>query len=148
MHVRPARGEDHPRLLEVWERSVRATHHFLNEAEIAALRPFVAQAFASSAVEWWVLLSPAGEVIGFLGYTPDTIGALFIDPDHHGKGGGRMLVGHAQALSGGALSVEVNEANVAAVGFYESLGFTVTGRSALDSDGRPYPILHMRRGPW
>jgi putative acetyltransferase len=55
------------------------------------------------------------------------------------------LVAHAQELRGGALTVDVNEQNAAARGFYEALGFDVVARSLLDETGRPYPILHMRR---
>ncbi|WP_459856875.1 hypothetical protein [Humidesulfovibrio idahonensis] len=36
--VRAGRA-DHLELLGVWEASVRATHHFLAEADIAALKP-------------------------------------------------------------------------------------------------------------
>lgn len=144
MNVRPARAQDRERLLEVWERSVRATHQFLEESDVAALRPFVAEALASEAVDWWVLVS-AAEVVGFLGFARDTIEALFIDPDHHRRGGGRLLVAHAQRLSAGALAVDVNEQNPHAVRFYEVLGFSVVGRSPTDSGGRPFPILHMRR---
>jgi putative acetyltransferase len=39
----------------------------------------------------------------------------------------------------------VNEQNPAAVGFYEALGFTVRGRSPVDGEGRPFPLLHMHR---
>jgi putative acetyltransferase len=41
--------------------------------------------------------------------------------------------------------VDVNEQNPAAVGFYEALGFVVVSRSPVDGDGRPFPLLHMRR---
>jgi putative acetyltransferase len=146
MHVRRAMEGDRPRLLGVWERSVRATHHFLDEADIAALRPLVAEELGSDAVDWWVLLSAAETVIGFLGYSSDTIEALFIDPDYHGHGGGTLLVALAQSLGTGALAVDVNEANDAARRFYESLGFAVVNRSSADAGGRPFPILHMKRG--
>jgi putative acetyltransferase len=53
-------------------------------------------------------------------------------------------VAHAQELRG-ALTVDVNEQNAAARGFYAALGFDVVARSPLDETGRPYPILHMRR---
>jgi ribosomal protein S18 acetylase RimI-like enzyme len=54
-------------------------------------------------------------------------------------------VAHAQQLRDGDLTVDVNEQNPAARGFYEALGFVVVGRSPLDEGGRPFPVLHMRR---
>jgi putative acetyltransferase len=145
MRVRPARAEDRERLLELWERSVRATHHFLEDRDIVALRPLVAEELAGDAVGWWVL-EPVGEApVGFLGFAGDAIEGLFIDPDYRGQGGGKLLVAHAQHLAGGALAVDVNEQNEAARRFYEALGFSVVGRSPTDAGGRPFPILHMRR---
>ena len=144
-HVRPARVEDRGRLLELWERSVRATHHFLEDSDVVALRPLVAEELASDALDWWVLVSGAGTPIGFLGFANDTIDALFIDPDYQGQGGGKLLVAHAQRLGAGALAVDVNEQNEAALGFYEALGFSVVGRSPTDAGGRPLPTLHMKR---
>ncbi|MFU6774762.1 GNAT family N-acetyltransferase, partial [Pseudomonas aeruginosa] len=41
------------------------------------------------------------------------------------------------------LSVDVNEQNPQACGFYRHYGFRQTGRSATDSAGRPFPLLHM-----
>ncbi len=61
------------------------------------------------------------------------------------RGGGRLLVAHAQGLSAGGLAVDVNEQSEAALGFYEALGFTVVGRSPTDAGGRPFPVLHMKR---
>lgn len=145
MHVRLARPEDRERLLELWERSVRATHHFLQESDIVALRPLVAEELASDAVDWWTLVSAAEVPVGFLGFASDTIEALFIDPDHRGRGGGTLLVAHAQSLSAGALAVDVNEENDGALRFYQALGFSVVSRSPTDAGGRPFPILHMRR---
>lgn len=42
-----------------------------------------------------------------------------------------------------AIKVDVNEQNNHALGFYEHIGFKVVGRSPLDGQGEPYPILHM-----
>ena len=50
---------------------------------------------------------------------------------------------HAQALHD-ELTVDVNEQNSVARSFYEACGFVVEGRSELDDQGRPYPLLHMR----
>jgi putative acetyltransferase len=132
-------------MLEVWEGSVRATHHFLADGDIVELRPLVAAGFASNEVDWWLLVSASEVVIGFLGYTSGTIEALFIDADHQGRGGGTFLVAHAQGLGGGALAVDVNEQNEAALRFYERLGFEVVRWSPTDAAGRPFPLLHLMR---
>jgi len=125
--------------------SVRATHHFLKESEVVTLRPVAAEGLASEAVDWWVLESTTEQPIGFLGLTHGTIEALFIDADHLRRGGGELLVAHAQSLAAGSLAVDVNEENEAALRFYQALGFSVVGRSPTDAGGRPFPILHMVR---
>jgi putative acetyltransferase len=38
----------------------------------------------------------------------------------------------------------VNEQNRSALAFYEHLGFERTGRSPVDGQGRPYPLIHLR----
>jgi putative acetyltransferase len=144
-HIRRAQETEHTALVMVWERSVRATHDFLAEADIVHLRPLVAEYFAGSATDLWVLTDEKDVPIGFLGLAGDSIAALFMDPAHRGQGGGRRLVSHAQELRGGALTVDVNEQNVTACGFYEAQGFAIVGRSPVDDQGRPFPILHMRR---
>ena len=148
MTIRPAGPRDAAVLLDLWLRSVRATHTFLTEAEIAALLPAVRDQ-ALPALELWVLASDDGAAIGFLGVDGAAIEAIFIAPEWLRRGGGRRLVEHARrrALDRGhaALTVDVNEQNRDAVRFYEACGFVVIGRSPLDSAGRPYPLLHLRR---
>jgi putative acetyltransferase len=109
--------------------------------------PLVREALSGGALEVWVLATETDEPMGFLGLEGPRIEALFLAPEHRGAGGGRRLVEHAQALRGGELSLDVNEQNDAARGFYQALGFAVVGRSELDGTGRPYPLLHMRRTP-
>lgn len=146
MRIRLSRTEDQSALVELWERSVRATHGFLTNDDILNLRPLVAQELAKPTVSWWVLESGSEVPLGFLGFANDAIEALFIDPNHVGAGAGKLLVAHAQSLAGGrALVVEVNEQNEAAAGFYAAQGFVVFDRSPTDSGGRPFPLLRMRR---
>ena len=100
---------------------------------------------STGALELWVLAERADVPVGFMGLAEHDIAALFLEPAHRGQGAGRRLVTHAQQLRGGSLTVDVNEQNPAARGFYEALGFVVVSRSPLDGDGRPFPLLHMRR---
>ena len=70
---------------------------------------------------------------------------LFVRPEYRGRGCGRKLVEWAVARQE-ADSVDVNEQNPQAMGFYLRMGFAVAGRSETDDVGRPFPILHLRLG--
>lgn len=144
-HIRLIRHTDHTALLRLWERSVRATHHFVAEPDIVFFRHCVAEMLAGSAIELWTLASDGEPPIGLLGLSPHRIEALFLEPEHRRRGWGRRLVAHAQHRWSGSLGVDVNEQNSEACRFYEALGFVVEGRSPVDETGRPYPILHLRR---
>ena len=143
MEIRRAIPTDHEVLLEVWLRSVRAPHSFVSEQDIRSMIPQVRDYLASSEPEFWVLSDDSGAVMGFLGMSGSKMESLFLAPEFQRRGAGRRLVLHAQALHG-ELTVDVNEQNVAARRFYEACGFIVEGRSELDDQGRPYPLLHMR----
>jgi GNAT superfamily N-acetyltransferase len=144
LQIRRARAAESGALLALWERSVRATHDFLTEPDIVALRPLTKQALADDALDLWVL-TERDVPIAFMGLVGNDIAALFFEPARRRQGGGRLLVAHAQQLRGGELTVDVNEHNRAARDFYAALGFRVVGRSPLDDGGRPFPLLHMRR---
>jgi putative acetyltransferase len=93
-----------------------------------------------------VLCSDAGVPVGFLGLAGASVEALFLAPEFRRRGGGRMLLDHARRLKG-RLTVDVNEQNPEALRFYEACGFEVVGRSEVDGEGRPFPLLHLREVP-
>ena len=131
-------------LREVWEASVRATHHFLSESDIVALRPQVEEGLRYVDILWVVCKEGFQEPVGFMGIQGRKIEMLFLHPAHFRKGLGGKLV--KQAFD--ELDVEyvdVNEQNPEAKFFYERMGFEVFKRNESDSEGRAFPILEMRR---
>jgi len=42
-----------------------------------------------------------------------------------------------------ATKVDVNEQNPNSIRFYNRLGFVQTGRSELDGQGKPFPLIQM-----
>jgi putative acetyltransferase len=145
MTIREALPADREILLDIWLRSVRKSHTFLTENDIQSLLPIVRDV-ALVGMELWVLCADDGTPIGFLGLSGATVEALFIVPEWCRRGGGRLLLDHARRLKG-ALTVDVNEQNPEAVRFYEACGFKVVGRSEVDGDGRPFPLLHLHEIP-
>ena len=142
--LRSSRPEDAPSLANVWRRSVRATHSFLTETDFREIENIVANLYLPNA-DLTVATDAQGRPVGFMGLTGRHIDSLFLDPDCRGKGLGRLFIDHAALAAGTPLSVDVNEQNGQAVGFYRHMGFVETGRSPTDDDGRPYPLLHMVR---
>ncbi|MBA8903738.1 acetyltransferase [Phyllobacterium sp. P30BS-XVII] len=143
MIIRPRQRDDISRLVAIWESAVRATHHFLAEEDIQFFLPLVRDE-ALPGLEVWVAQSLSGELLGFMGLSDEKVEMLFVDPANHGRGTGRRLLDHARTLKG-RLSVDVNEQNPDAHGFYRKYGFVEIGRSELDGSGRPFPLIHMQQ---
>lgn len=129
-------------LVEVWEASVRATHHFLKEEDILYFRPLILNTYLD-AVELRCARDNQGKIQGFLGVADHNLEMLFIHPNNRGMGIGKKLLDYA-IIALQVLKVDVNEQNEQALGFYLKQGFEVVGKSALDGSGKPYPILHMK----
>ncbi|MDN5201933.1 acetyltransferase [Fulvivirgaceae bacterium BMA10] len=132
---------EYSEVVDVWEASVRATHHFLKEEDIQFFKPLILNEFLKA-----VTLSSArneiGRIVGFMGVANEKLEMLFIHPDMMGQGIGKQLLRHAiENLN--IDKVDVNEDNQTAVGFYKYFGFRAIKRSPLDGMGKPYPILHM-----
>lgn len=129
------------RLLGVWESSVRATHLFLSEDEVMDIRKYVPEAL-SGVAHLIVAEDDDGCPVAFMGVQDGTLEMLFIHPDSRGKGLGRELI--RRGIDGyGVERLAVNEQNPQARGFYEHMGFAVYGRTELDGQGNPYPLLYM-----
>ncbi len=131
-------------LLTVWENSVRATHHFLSDAEILKIKTYVPQAL--SGVEHLVIAeNEAGHPIAFLGVENHRLEMLFLASSARGQGLGKQLMQFGNDHYS-ITELTVNEQNPQAVGFYEHLGFTTYKRTDHDEEGNPYPLLYMKRG--
>lgn len=142
MQIRNGRPEDVPRALEIWRAAVDATHGFLTPADRAEIDVMVADEFLPNA-ELWLAVDAGDRPLGFLVMDGAMIDALFVDPAHHGRGIGTLLLDHALALAPGAI-VDASEQASNALPFYEARGFVRTGRSETDPQGRPYPLVHLR----
>ena len=141
MNIRSRRAADNPILLDIWLRSVRATHAFLEPADIDDLYPQVRDVYLP-AVDVFVAEMADGQVGGFIGMQGVQVEMLFVDPDRFSQGVGSALLDHVRK-SEEALTVDVNEQNPRAHTFYRRYGFVDVGRSEVDSAGRPFPLLHM-----
>lgn len=136
----PATSADYSELIAVWEASVRATHHFLTEADILAYRHLILTQFFDSLQLYCIKADQ--QITSFIGVDKELLQMLFIHPHWRGKGVGKALLRYAtENLS--VTEVDVNEQNEQALGFYRHMGFELTERFDHDSAGKPYPVLAM-----
>lgn len=138
--IEAAGRNDFEEITAVWEASVRATHAFLTEADIAAYKTLFPACLASLDL---FCVREQDRITGFMGIMSGKVEMLFIHPAHMGKGLGKALMQFAMDAHDVNL-VDVNEENTTAAQFYLRLGFEVTGRSAEDGLGKPHPLLHLK----
>ncbi|WP_265498158.1 acetyltransferase [Providencia rustigianii] len=142
MNIQPASASYYDEIIHVWEASVRATHHFLPEENIKALKKPIREQYLPH-LSIFIALDNQQKIMGFLGTGENRLEMLFIDPHYQGIGIGKKLLQYAITQLG-INELDVNEQNPQAVGFYQHMGFVQYARSEIDGEGNPFPLLHMR----
>jgi len=140
MHNQKASVKDYGLILDLWERSVIATHHFLAVDDRLKLKEEIPSYFPHLDVRLWYI---EDRFIGFSGVHESHLEMLFLDPDLTGKGYGKQII-RSLIDDFGVTSVDVNRDNENASWFYLKSGFTVVGEKPTDGEGRPYPILNLK----
>lgn len=141
IHFFPYEARFKAGLLEVWERSVRATHDFLLAEDIDFFKTIV-EGIDFHSFQVFVAFTEEDRMVGFWGVKGRQLEMLFLDPDFMGLGIGSFIMEYA-IREQGVKEVEVNESNTRALEFYRKFGFEVLERKALDNCGKEYPILRM-----
>lgn len=142
MLIKSAEKKEYPTLIDIWQASVSQTHDFLSQHHIDELKPLIL-AHYFDAVTLYCCKNRDDKIMGFIGVADGNIEMLFVEPTFFAKGVGTLLINYAiDNLA--ATHVDVNEQNPKAHGFYLSKGFEQIGRSELDGQGKPFPLIHMR----
>lgn len=139
--IRTSRPDEGARAIEIWRRAVETTHHFLDAEDRKAIDKMVCDFLPR--VSLWFAVDANDYPLGFMSIDKGHMDALFVDPVGRGTGIGGALVRHGLSLHPN-MTTDVNEQNLQALGFYERMGFTRVGRSSLDGQGRPYPLIHLK----
>ena len=128
-------------LIKVWEDSVRSSHHFLSEEDLMFYRSRIMDTYFH-AVELYVIRQTY--IVAFMGLSDEMVEMLFVAPSEKGKGHGSSLLDFALTKKH-IRKIDVNEQNSEAYQFYLRQGYKVTGKHFTDADGKPYPIIHLRK---
>lgn len=131
------------KLTIIWQKSVEATHLFLSPQDIKDILPQVVIGLKQIPI-LLVSFTDDDEPIGFAGIADDKLEMLFLSPDYFQQGIGYKMI--STAIQDYQIKyVDVNKQNPKALKFYLRQGFTIFKRSPVDSDNRPFPILHLKK---
>lgn len=129
-------------LLDIWERSVRATHHFLAESDIVRIQAYVPKAIQT--VEHLAAAEDSdGKTLALIGVREGRLEMLFVDSSCRGRGIGSTLLDYALSHWDGS-ELTMNEQNPHAIAFCEHKGFAAYMRTDTDEEGKPFPLIYIR----
>ena len=130
-------------LLELWEKSVRATNLFLSESDIQNIKKYVPDALKNVG-HLIIATDSQNKPLAFMGIENNFLEMLFVLQEERRKGIGSALLKYGiEKYEIDKLSV--NEQNPQAKLFYEAMGFATYKRTELDEQGNPFPILYMKK---
>ncbi|MCE3075672.1 GNAT family N-acetyltransferase [Chryseobacterium gwangjuense] len=138
--IRIAISEDYPRIMEIWESAVKATHNFLAEEDFTYFKEIIPRDYLPNLEVYLIIVNEKPQ--GFASVAEGNLEMLFIHDSTRGKGLGKKLYEFMKEKTG-LTKVDVNEQNPQAIDFYEKMGFKTIGRSEKDGSGKDYPIIHM-----
>ena len=85
---------EYEEIVDIWEESVRATHHFLKEEDIEYFKPLILNTYLD-AVELRCIKNENEKILGFLGVADQNLEMLFIRPKFRGKKIGKTLLDYS-----------------------------------------------------
>src|SRR5690606_34966852 len=129
LNIGPYRDQYRQQVLTIWEKSVLATHDFLDPTDFEEIKKAVWEINFNHFQVF--CLTKKNLVLGFLGVADKKVEMLFMDPKYFGKGFGRKLLQFAvKELKSEKL--DVNEQNTKALKFYQKFGFETYERTDKD----------------
>ncbi|WP_416862835.1 glutamine-hydrolyzing GMP synthase [Helicobacter ganmani] len=117
------------RLVKIWEEGARATHKDLSEKEIAGMREEIREAILKS--KNLLIAQKNEEWLGFIEIEKNEIAMLFVAPKAFRKGVGKALLKEAFMRYLSAFEVIKVNSLEWALGFYQALGFSKTGKKPI-----------------
>lgn len=137
--IRQYQASDLKYLMAAWENANDLAHPFLQEDFVEQVRKDIPALYLPNADTW--VAEVENHIVGFMALIGNEIGAIFLQPEHHGKGIGKMMMDKAQELHGN-LELEVFKKNSIGRKFYSKYGFELLEETAHEPTGEP--VLRLK----
>jgi putative acetyltransferase len=139
MKIRQYIESDLEAVLSSWESATRLAHPFMTNKFLAQERKNTVEIYLPNTDTWVIEIDE--KVVGFIALMGNEVGAIFLQPEHHGKGAGQVLMDKARELHGD-LEVEVFSENTIGRKFYSKYGFEFLEEKLHEPTGQQ--LLRLR----
>lgn len=130
--IRQYKDTDIEEVLSAWESTQEIAHPFLSDDFQKQEKKNIRELYIPNADVWVVVEDD--NVVGFIAIIGNEIGGLFLQPSHHGKKLGKLMVDKAQELHG-EIFVEVFKKNSIGCNFYIKYGFILIEEKTHEATG-------------
>lgn len=130
--IREYREEDLNGVITSYENASKLAHPFLTSDFLDKERHNILNVYLPNAETWVAELN--GKVIGFIALLGNEVGGIFVEPEYHGTGVGKLLMDKAREIHGD-LEVEVFVENPIGRKFYSSYGFVPLAEKVHEETG-------------
>src|SRR5690606_28614033 len=129
IHIRTTNPRDHFRVTEIWLESSIVAHDFIAEQYWKQNQKLMEEHYLPLSEVY--VAEENGAILAFIAVIDHQVAALFVHPDHQGKGIGNLLLQHVKSQKD-VLELNVYQKNTKSLGFYLAKGFEIVSES-LDS---------------
>lgn len=133
--IRAMREEDCEAVVDIWLRASLQSHAFMEEGYWESRVEDMKNLYLPLSEVVVDEVAPSGKLAGFMAFIGDYLAALFVAPEHQGKGTGTRLLRLAQKMRS-ELHLCVYARNTRAVAFYRKHGFTIKGERYEEATGQ------------
>ena len=130
--IRQYHNNDLALVLSAWENASKIAHPFLSREFTNQERKNIPNLYLPNADTWVAEVDKT--VVGFIALIGNEVGAIFVQPEFHGKKIGKALMDKAKTLHS-TLEVEVFKKNELGRKFYQQYGFNFMQESIHDATG-------------
>ncbi|MCB0613778.1 MAG: GNAT family N-acetyltransferase [Phaeodactylibacter sp.] len=140
--IRKYQTTDTEAILHTWYQASLLAHPFLDTAFLERERGNIREIYLPNTETW--VYEDGGRVVGFISMMGNEVGAIFLQPEYHGRGIGRQLMDRVAQIHE-VLEVEVFERNAIGRAFYDRYGFKPIGAHRHEETGQELVRMKFNR---
>lgn len=141
LYIRKTTRRDDRQVTVIWLESSIIAHDFIAEQYWKQNQKLMEEHYLPLSEVY--VAEENGAILAFIAVIDHQVAALFVHPDHQGKGVGNLLLQHAKSLKD-LLELKVYQKNTKSLGFYLAKGFEIVSESLDPPTGEKEWVMQWK----